>query len=160
MSPFAINTARRFTLLVWLVMLISWTMIWRDVKYVVHATSPVIIVLSLAAVCCAFVSLYRNALYICGAHLTFVSLYWYCYFQDGGAPGNGTVFFGYIYLLFSLPVTVYVWRHPPRAYENWQCQRCGYPLFRVTGVTCPECGEPFDRDGFAAKYELEQNQGD
>lgn len=157
MSPFAINTARKFTVALWPIMIVGWTLVACNVKYSMHVTSPIIIVMSVIVVCCSFVSLYRSALYVCGTHGFLVGIYWFGYSWDGGtgSPFGTTLLFGYLYLIFMLPCTILVWNRAPRPYENWQCQRCGYPLFRVENVQCPECGKPFDREAFAAKYELE-----
>lgn len=159
MSPFAINTARKFTVALWPIMVVGWTMVSANVKYSMHFTAPLIVVMSFVVACCSMVSLYRSALYVCGVHGFLVGIYWFTYSQSGGegAPFGTTILFGYLYLIFMLPLTIFVWRRAPRPYENWQCQACGYPLFRVQSVQCPECGQQFDRDTFAAKYEIEKS---
>lgn len=48
------------------------------------------------------------------------------------------------YLLFSLPLAGYVLYRPPISRQEWQCQRCGYPIVGLTQPTCPECGSAID----------------
>lgn len=159
MSPGPINLARKLTASLWLFMLFAWTLLFANVPYTMHFTAPVIIVASVAVVCCSFVVLYRSALYVCGAHALLVSFCWIGYASSKmiGSPSLTVVMFGYLYLLFMFPASWFTYNHPPQAYENWQCRGCGYPLFRVTTPRCPECGEEFDREAFAAKYELNKD---
>ena len=45
-----------------------------------------------------------------------------------------------VYLLFSLPMLVYLLMRPPTTYQEWQCPGCGYLIYGLQSSRCPECG--------------------
>ena len=56
-----------------------------------------------------------------------------------------------IYMLFNLPMTVYLLARPPVLYQEWQCSRCGYLIYGLQSPQCPECGSNLNPE-LVAKY--------
>ncbi len=43
----------------------------------------------------------------------------------------------------------------PNYYKEWQCQQCGYPLYGLQSLHCPECGSNLDIE-LVAKYKNQE----
>lgn len=58
-----------------------------------------------------------------------------------------TVSAGLLCSAVCFATTLHLLRHEfGKPIPAWICGGCGYPLFGLTGSTCPECGRPFDPD--------------
>jgi hypothetical protein len=65
-------------------------------------------------------------------------------------------FLASIYMLFSLPLTIYVTVRPPILYQEWQCHGCGYLIYGLQSPQCPECGNVLNPD-LVAKYQYQDS---
>ena len=74
------------------------------------------------------------------------------------SPGEALMPFlsmGAGFLMLTLPLGIVTFLSPPATFRPWQCQQCGYPLFGLSGSTCPECGGMFDPARVAAAAEAD-----